>query len=67
MAEVIIRPSKNGPYIVEGPVELFDTEGKFIGFTYNNGIDSMNFHSVWLGQFPGTISAYDNFEIVLLF
>ncbi len=26
MAGVTIRPSKNGPYIVEGPVELFDTE-----------------------------------------
>jgi hypothetical protein len=26
MADVTIRPSKNGPYIVEGPVELFDTE-----------------------------------------
>ena len=27
MADVTIRPSKNGPYIVEGPVDLFDTEG----------------------------------------
>lgn len=27
MAEVTIRPAKNGPYIVEGPVNLFDTEG----------------------------------------
>jgi len=27
MAEVTIRPSKNGPYIVEGPVDLFDTDG----------------------------------------
>jgi 3-phenylpropionate/trans-cinnamate dioxygenase ferredoxin subunit len=26
MAEVTIRASKNGPYIVEGPVELYDTE-----------------------------------------
>ena len=30
MADVIIRPSKNGPYIVEGPVDLFDTEGNRI-------------------------------------
>jgi CDGSH-type Zn-finger protein len=30
MAEVTIRPSKNGPYIVEGPVDLFDTEGNKI-------------------------------------
>ena len=27
MADVTIRPSKNGPYIVEGSVDLFDTEG----------------------------------------
>ena len=27
MADVTIRPSKNGPYIVEGPVDLFDTDG----------------------------------------
>jgi CDGSH-type Zn-finger protein len=27
MAEVTIRPTKNGPLIVEGPVELFDTNG----------------------------------------
>ncbi len=27
MAEVTIRPTKNGPLIVEGPVELFDTDG----------------------------------------
>jgi len=27
MAEVSIRPTKNGPLIVEGPVELFDTNG----------------------------------------
>jgi CDGSH-type Zn-finger protein len=26
MATVTIRPSKNGPLIVEGEVELFDTE-----------------------------------------
>ena len=30
MADVTIRPSKNGPYIVEGPVELFDTDGNRI-------------------------------------
>jgi hypothetical protein len=30
MAEVTIRPSKNGPYIVEGPVDLFDTDGNKI-------------------------------------
>ncbi len=30
MAEVTIRPSKNGPYIVEGPVDLFDKEGNKI-------------------------------------
>ena len=30
MADVTIRPSKNGPYIVEGPVELFDTGGNRI-------------------------------------
>ena len=27
MAEVTIRPSQNGPLIVEGPVDLFDTNG----------------------------------------
>lgn len=27
MADVTIRPAKNGPYIVEGPVDLFDTDG----------------------------------------
>jgi CDGSH-type Zn-finger protein len=27
MADVTIRPSKNGPYIVEGEVDLYDTEG----------------------------------------
>ena len=27
MAEVTIRPTKNGPLIVEGPVELFDADG----------------------------------------
>lgn len=30
MAEVTIRPSKNGPYIVEGAVDLFDVEGNKI-------------------------------------
>ena len=30
MAEVTIRPSKNGPYIVEGNVDLFDTDGNKI-------------------------------------
>jgi CDGSH-type Zn-finger protein len=30
MADVAIRPSKNGPYIVEGQVDLFDTEGNKI-------------------------------------
>lgn len=30
MFEVTIRLSKNGPYIVEGPVEIFDTEGNKI-------------------------------------
>lgn len=30
MGEVTIRPTKNGPLIVEGPVELFDTEGNKI-------------------------------------
>jgi CDGSH iron-sulfur domain-containing protein 3 len=30
MVEVTIRPSKNGPYIVEGTIELFDTEGNRI-------------------------------------
>jgi len=30
MAEVTIRPSKNGPYIVEGPVQIFDSEGNEI-------------------------------------
>ena len=27
MADVTIRPTKNGPYIVEGAVGLFDTDG----------------------------------------
>ena len=27
MADVTIRPSKNGPYIVEGSVDLYDTDG----------------------------------------
>jgi 3-phenylpropionate/trans-cinnamate dioxygenase ferredoxin subunit len=30
MSEVTISLSKNGPYIVEGPVEIFDTEGNKI-------------------------------------
>ena len=30
MAEVTIRPTKNGPLIVEGLVELFDTDGNRI-------------------------------------
>jgi CDGSH-type Zn-finger protein len=30
MSLVTIRPSKNGPLIVEGQVELFDTEGNEI-------------------------------------
>ena len=30
MADVTIRPSKNGPLIVEGPVDLFDTDGNKI-------------------------------------
>jgi CDGSH-type Zn-finger protein len=30
MAGVTIRPSKNGPYIVEGEVDLYDTEGNKI-------------------------------------
>lgn len=30
MADVTIRPSKNGPLIVEGVVELFDTDGNKI-------------------------------------
>lgn len=30
MAEVTIRPTKNAPLIVEGPVELFDTDGNEI-------------------------------------
>jgi 3-phenylpropionate/trans-cinnamate dioxygenase ferredoxin subunit len=30
MADVTIRPTKNGPLIVAGPVELFDTEGNSI-------------------------------------
>ena len=28
--QAVIRLSKNGPYIVEGPVEIFDTEGSKI-------------------------------------
>lgn len=30
MADVTIRATKNGPYIVDGPIELFDTEGNKI-------------------------------------
>ena len=30
MAEVTIRPTKNGPLIVDGPVDLFDTDGNQI-------------------------------------
>jgi len=30
MADVTIRPAKNGPYIVEGPVDLCDVEGNKI-------------------------------------
>ena len=30
MADVTIRATKNGPYIVEGPIELSDTEGNKI-------------------------------------
>lgn len=30
MADVTIRPAKNGPYIVEGPVDLHDTDGNKI-------------------------------------
>ena len=30
MAQVTIRASKNGPYIVEGEVDLFDTGGNRI-------------------------------------
>jgi 3-phenylpropionate/trans-cinnamate dioxygenase ferredoxin subunit len=35
MADVTIRPSKNGPLIVEGPVELYDTEGNRIPLDKN--------------------------------
>lgn len=31
MAEVTIRTLKNGPYIVQGEVELLDSEGNKIG------------------------------------
>jgi CDGSH-type Zn-finger protein len=27
MAEVSIRPKPNGPYLVEGPVDIYDTAG----------------------------------------
>ena len=30
MAQVTIHPTKNGPYLVEGEVDLFDTEGNKI-------------------------------------
>jgi len=30
VADVTIRPSKNGPYIIEGVVDLFDTDGNKI-------------------------------------
>lgn len=30
MADVSIHPMKNGPLIVEGPVDLFDTEGNAV-------------------------------------
>jgi CDGSH-type Zn-finger protein len=30
MAGATIRPSKNGPYIVEGSVDLYDTDGNQI-------------------------------------
>ena len=30
MADVTIRPAKNGPYIVEGAVDLFDADGNKI-------------------------------------
>ncbi len=30
MADVTINPSKNGPLIVDGPVDLFDTDGNQI-------------------------------------
>ncbi|HEX8097631.1 MAG TPA: CDGSH iron-sulfur domain-containing protein [Pyrinomonadaceae bacterium] len=31
MADVKIRAAKNGPYLVQGEVELFDTAGNRIG------------------------------------
>jgi len=30
MAQVTIHPRKNGPYLIEGEVDLFDTEGNKI-------------------------------------
>ncbi len=30
VVDVTIRPTKNGPYIVEGAVDLFDTDGNKI-------------------------------------
>ena len=31
MATVNIRSQKNGPYLIEGEVDLFDTEGNKVG------------------------------------
>ena len=31
MAAVTIRSSRNGPYLVEGDVDLFDSEGNKVG------------------------------------
>ncbi len=30
MADVAIRPKPNGPYLVEGPVDIYDTAGNKI-------------------------------------
>jgi len=30
MADVTIRPKPNGPYLVEGPVDIYDTAGNKI-------------------------------------
>jgi len=30
MADVTIRPKPNGPYLIEGPVEIYDTAGNKI-------------------------------------
>jgi len=35
MGDVTIRPTRNGPLIVEGVVELFDTEGNKIPLDKN--------------------------------